>query len=91
MRKLLARPGAEVAFSCATPRPSAWRSSPTTGVDVKSLKPLKGDLTRPDWAAFRPAAVKSLGKIDHMFHLAAIYDLAADPKEEMETNIEGIA
>ena len=27
--------------------------------------------------------------MDHFFHLAAIYDLKADPKKEMETNIEG--
>jgi thioester reductase-like protein len=89
VRKLLARPGAEVAFLVRDPAPERMaKLAEYWGVDVKSLKPLKGDLTRPD-CGVSAAAVKSLGKIDHMFHLAAIYDLAADPKEEMETNIEG--
>ena len=89
VRKLLARPGAEVAFLVRDPAPERMaKLADYWGVDVKSLKPLKGDLTRPD-CGVSAAAVKSLGKIDHMFHLAAIYDLAADPKEEMETNIEG--
>ncbi|MFS0757936.1 SDR family oxidoreductase [Noviherbaspirillum sp. 1P10PC] len=29
------------------------------------------------------------GKVDHFFHLAAIYDLRADPAQELATNIEG--
>ena len=29
------------------------------------------------------------GRVDHFFHLAAIYDLRADPVEELATNIEG--
>ena len=89
VRKLLARPGAEVAFLVRDPAPERMaKLAEYWGVDVKSLKPIKGDLTRPD-CGVSAATIKSLGKIDHMFHLAAIYDLAADPKEEMETNIEG--
>jgi len=89
VRKLLARPGAEVAFLVRDPAPERMaKLADYWGVDVRSLKPVKGDLTKPD-CGVPAAAIKSLGKIDHMFHLAAIYDLAADPKEEMETNIEG--
>ena len=89
VRKLLARPGAEVAFLVRDPAPERMtKLAEYWGVDVKSLKPIKGDLTKPD-CGVSAATIKSLGKIDHMFHLAAIYDLAADPKEEMETNIEG--
>ena len=89
VRKLLARPGAEVAFLVRDPAPERMaKLAEYWGVEVKSLKPIKGDLTKPD-CGVSAATIKSLGKIDHMFHLAAIYDLAADPKEEMETNIEG--
>ena len=89
MRKLLARPGAEVAILARDA--SAERMAKLAefwGVEPKRVKAVKGDLTKAD-CGVTAASIKSLGKIDHFFHLAAIYDLAADPQEEMATNIEG--
>ncbi len=50
---------------------------------------LSGDLTLP-LCGVEAAAIKTLrGKVDHFFHLGAIYDLDADPTEEMQVNVEG--
>jgi aminopeptidase len=48
------------------------------GKAAKRVVAVKGDLTKP-FLGVSPARRKELaGKIDHVFHLAAIYDLAAD-------------
>jgi NAD(P)-dependent dehydrogenase (short-subunit alcohol dehydrogenase family)/thioester reductase-like protein len=48
-----------------------------------------GDLTRP-YLGISPAQRKKLqGKIDHVFHLAAIYDLKADAGAQEAANIKG--
>ena len=48
------------------------------GRAARKIVPVTGDLTRP-FLGISPAQRKKLqGKIDHVFHLAAIYDLKAD-------------
>jgi NAD(P)-dependent dehydrogenase (short-subunit alcohol dehydrogenase family) len=48
-----------------------------------------GDLTKP-FLGVAPARRKELaGKINHFFHLAAIYDLSADAASQEAANIEG--
>jgi NAD(P)-dependent dehydrogenase (short-subunit alcohol dehydrogenase family) len=51
--------------------------------------PVRGDLTRPRLGI--PAAKRREleGKIDHVFHLAAIYDLKADAESQEITNNKG--
>lgn len=59
------------------------------GADGKRLIPVTGDLTRP-MLGLTPAQRKALaGKIKHFFHLAAIYDLAADADSQIAANVEG--
>jgi NAD(P)-dependent dehydrogenase (short-subunit alcohol dehydrogenase family) len=51
--------------------------------------PVVGDLTRP-YLGIAPAARKALlGEIDHVFHLAAVYDLQADAAAQEAANIKG--
>ncbi|HEX4880223.1 MAG TPA: SDR family oxidoreductase [Limnobacter sp.] len=51
--------------------------------------PVVGDLTKPKLGV-ASADVKLLNKqVAHFFHLAAIYDLAADAESQVETNIKG--
>ncbi len=51
--------------------------------------PVTGDLTRP-FLGISPAQRKGLTeKIDHVFHLAAIYDLKADAASQEAANING--
>ena len=59
------------------------------GADANRAIPIRGDLTKPglgiaerDFSALR-------NRVDHFFHLAAVYDLDADPEIEMATNIGG--
>jgi NAD(P)-dependent dehydrogenase (short-subunit alcohol dehydrogenase family) len=59
------------------------------GWDRKRVIPVEGDLAKAKLGL--PAAqVKALaGKVNHFFHLAAIYDLSADAESQRVANIEG--
>ncbi|HTI95198.1 MAG TPA: SDR family oxidoreductase [Rudaea sp.] len=59
------------------------------GVEGKRLIPVLGDLTKP-MLGLMPAQRKALaGKVKHFFHLAAIYDLAANADSQIAANVEG--
>ncbi|MGE5167263.1 MAG: SDR family oxidoreductase [Deltaproteobacteria bacterium] len=59
------------------------------GAEGKRLIPVVGDLTKP-MLGLTPAQRKALaGKVQHFFHLAAIYDLAADEESQIAANVEG--
>ena len=59
------------------------------GWDRKRISVVNGDLSKPR-LGLTPAQVKALtGKVQHFFHLAAIYDLAADAESQKVANVEG--
>jgi len=59
------------------------------GAAAKKIVPVTGDLTKP-FLGISPARRKELdGNIDHVFHLAAIYDLKADAAAQDAVNIKG--
>lgn len=59
------------------------------GADKDRLVAVIGDLSRPRLGV-TPAALRALnGKITHFFHLAALYDLAADEESQVAANIDG--
>jgi thioester reductase-like protein/enoyl-[acyl-carrier-protein] reductase (NADH) len=59
------------------------------GKSAKKIVPVTGDLTRP-FLGIPPARRKELeSKVDHFFHLAAIYDLKADSATQEAVNIKG--
>ncbi|MFY2764924.1 SDR family oxidoreductase [Arenimonas sp. MALMAid1274] len=59
------------------------------GWDRKRIVPVTGDLSKPK-LGLTPAQVKALaGKVQHFFHLAAIYDLSADAASQQVANIDG--
>ncbi len=59
------------------------------GWDRKRVLPVTGDLASPK-LGLAPAKIRALaGKIDHVFHLAAIYDLQADADSQRVANIDG--
>jgi NAD(P)-dependent dehydrogenase (short-subunit alcohol dehydrogenase family) len=59
------------------------------GKAASRIVPITGDLTKP-YMGVRPADRKKLkGKINHFFHLAAIYDLKADAASQEAANVEG--
>ncbi len=59
------------------------------GWDRKRIVPVTGDLSKPK-LGLTAAQVKALaGKIQHVFHLAAIYDMSADAASQQVANIDG--
>ncbi|MDH3903965.1 MAG: SDR family oxidoreductase, partial [Xanthomonadales bacterium] len=59
------------------------------GTGAKRVVPITGDLTKP-FLGVPPKKRRELeGKIDHVFHLAAVYDLMADAESQVRVNVEG--
>jgi len=59
------------------------------GWDAKRIKAVTGDLARPGLGVTPQQAAALSGKIKHFFHLAAIYEIGADPEKQREVNVEG--
>jgi len=90
VRALLARPDTTVHFLMRDASPDRLaRLLDFWKVDADRVKPVVGDLTRPLLGIDEAARADLAGRIDHVFHLAAIYDLEADPQAEMIANVEG--
>ena len=52
------------------------------GADEKQVIGIAGDLAKPGFGIAAAEAKKLKGKVDHFFHLAAIYDLAASAEAQ---------
>lgn len=61
----------------------------TWGVDDKRVIAITGDLAKPNLGVALEDSKRLKGKIDHLFHLAAIYDLAASAEDQQRANIDG--
>jgi NAD(P)-dependent dehydrogenase (short-subunit alcohol dehydrogenase family) len=88
--RLLARPGSVVYFLVRTvelPRLEEFRDY--WGVDETRTIPIVGDLTQPDLGISKADIKKLKGKINHFFHLAAIYDLKASAEDQQRANVDG--
>jgi len=59
------------------------------GVTEKEIIGIAGDLTKPGLGLADADKRKLKGKIDHFFHLAAIYDLKATAEAQQAANVEG--
>jgi len=59
------------------------------GNDAKRVIPVTGDLTRSMLGIPAKKRRELEGKIDHVFHLGAIYDLLADAESQMKVNVDG--
>ena len=59
------------------------------GADDKQVVGVTGDLAQPGLGVATADVRKLKGKIDHFFHLAAIYDLAASAEAQETANVEG--
>ncbi len=59
------------------------------GTTKRRIKPVVGDLSRPK-LGLTNAQIKELkGDVDHVFHLAAIYDMAASEEAQRAANVDG--
>ncbi len=62
---------------------------PRWGADAKRVVAVVGDLAKPKLGIAAADLAKLKGKIEHVFHLAAIYDLSADAESQQKANIDG--
>lgn len=90
VRKLLAREDATVYFLMRNPAPERLEAlRQFWQVDGSHAIAVEGDILKPGLGLSEEDKQRLCDKTDHVFHLAAIYDLAADPEKEIETNIQG--
>ena len=59
------------------------------GTDEARAVPIVGDLVKPLLGVSKADLKKLNGKIEHFFHLAAVYDLKADAESQIAINVEG--
>ncbi len=59
------------------------------GVSKTRAVPVFGDLTSKKLGVASDAIKALKGQIDHLYHLAAVYDLGADEESQVRVNIEG--
>ncbi|QOY95158.1 SDR family oxidoreductase [Massilia sp. UMI-21] len=90
VRKLLAAPDSIVWFLL---RQESWAKLPDLlaywGVDDTRAIPVNGDLLLPGLGVSEVDRHALSGKLDHFFHLAALYDLRAGAAEQLAANVEG--
>jgi NAD(P)-dependent dehydrogenase (short-subunit alcohol dehydrogenase family) len=90
VKTLLARRGAVVYYLL---RPESEGKVPELlaywGVTKARAIPVLGDLTSKKLGASADDVKKLKGKIDHVYHLAAVYDLSADEESQVKVNIDG--
>jgi NAD(P)-dependent dehydrogenase (short-subunit alcohol dehydrogenase family) len=59
------------------------------GVDSERVVGVVGDLSQPRLGVSDSDIGRLNGEVDHLFHLAAIYDMTADAESQQVANIEG--
>ena len=59
------------------------------GTEANRVVAVVGDLAKPKLGLAPAEIAKLKGKVQHFFHLAAIYDLAADAASQEKANIDG--
>ena len=90
VRALLERPGAKIYLVMRQPEGDRLEKlKEFWGAEAERTVAIRGDITEPGLGISKGDLKQIKGKISHVFHLAAIYDLDADPAKEMATNISG--
>lgn len=59
------------------------------GATSQQLIAVQGDITQPDLGITDTDRQRLKDNVDHLFHLAAIYDLNAPAEPQIKTNVEG--
>ena len=59
------------------------------GVSKARARPVSGDLTAKRLGVGGDELKALKGQVDHVYHLAAVYDLSADEASQVQVNIEG--
>jgi len=87
--RLLQREGTVYALVRAGSRGRLEELRTAWGADGARVVPIDGDLTQPGLGVSEEDLVTLRGNVDHFFHLAAIYDMAAGAEAQEAANVEG--
>ncbi len=90
VKKLLERKGSVV--HCLMRQESAGKWAELRaywGVSAARVVPVYGDLTMKKLGVSVDDVRALKGQVDHLYHLAAVYDLEADPDSQVAVNIDG--
>ena len=90
VRKLLSRPDSTIHFLTRSSEMEKLESLYAFwDTDKTRVIPVVGDLKDPHLGVTKADQKKLKGRIDHFFHLAALYDLGASAEEDEAVNIAG--
>jgi len=87
--RLLQREGTIYALVRAGSRGRLEELRTAWGADGARVVPIDGDLSQPGLGVSEEDLVTLRGEVDHFFHLAAIYDMAAGAEAQEVANVEG--
>ena len=92
VRRLLQRENGSVYILVYKPTPELIAAlEGFWGAAADRVTLIEGDISRPDLGVSAKDSRKLKGKIDHFFHLAAVYDLTAEPAQVVAANVAGVA
>ena len=90
VRALLSHPGSTVYFLLRNASPERvarlreyWKTDETRAI------PVAGNLITAELGVASDEVATLMNKVDHFFHLGAVYSLEADPSVELMTNVDG--
>ena len=90
VRALLSHPDSTVYFLLRNASPERvarlreyWKTDETRAI------PVVGNLTTAELGVASDEVATLMNKVDHFFHLGAVYSLEADPSVELMTNVDG--
>ncbi len=87
--RLLQREGTIYALVRAGSRGRLEELRTSWGADGARVVPIDGDLSQPGLGVSEEDLLTLRGEVDHFFHLAAIYDMAAGADLQEVANVEG--
>jgi NAD(P)-dependent dehydrogenase (short-subunit alcohol dehydrogenase family) len=89
VQRLLQREGTVYALVRAGSRGRLEQLRTSWGADGARIVPIAGDLSQPSLGVSEEDLLTLRGDVNHFFHLAAIYDMAADAEAQEVANVEG--
>jgi thioester reductase-like protein len=89
VQRLLQREGTIYALVRAGSRGRLEELRTAWGADGARVVPVDGDLAQPGLGVSEEDLLELRGKVDHFFHLAAIYDMTAGAEAQEIANVEG--
>jgi NAD(P)-dependent dehydrogenase (short-subunit alcohol dehydrogenase family) len=89
VERLLARPGADVLLLVRRQSLAKLDSLTSTWPDTGRLEPVVGDVTEPLLGMSPADRDRWRDRVDHVVHLAAVYDMTADAETDRRANIGG--